>query len=378
MGAYSRSAGVGYREATPSTEVRLSAPPMRAAPILILLALVAAPAAEAKAPKLTVMTRNVYLGGNIAGPIPATDRADFERRASALWAAVHTTNFPARAKLLAREVKRTKPDLIGMQEVALWRRGADGVQDGTATPATIPVYDFLHSIVSELRRAGLRYRIASLHHEADLEAPVSEGYDVRLTMRDVVLMRVRKGLRLRHRLGANYKAVLQVPTAIGTLASRRGWTGADLALDGKRFRFLTTHLEAFSDDHRLRQAAELLRANGPVKHQKRVIVTGDINSDPTGATGAKPEAYRKFISAGLTDTWLSLRPLRPGFSCCFKQETIMDPPPAPFDHRVDHVFAKGKVRVLRGEVIGGDPDNRSPSGLWPSDHGGVVMTLRLR
>jgi hypothetical protein len=42
-----------------------------------------------------------------------------------------------------------------------------------------------------------------------------------------------------------------------------------------------------------------------------VIVTGDINSDPTGATGAKPDAYRKFISAGLTDTWLSLRPLRP-------------------------------------------------------------------
>ena len=55
----------------------------------------------------------------------------------------------------------------------------------------------------------------------------------------------------------------------------------------------------------------------------------------------------------------------------------MDPPPAPFDHRVDHVFSKGKVRVLRGEVIGGDPDNRSPSGLWPSDHGGAVMTLRL-
>ena len=33
----------------------------------------------------------------------------------------------------------------------------------------------------------------------------------------------------------------------------------------------------------------------------------------------------------------------------------MDPPPAPFDHRVDHVFAKGRLRVLRGRVVGNDP-----------------------
>ena len=109
-----------------------------------------------------------------------------------------------------------------------------------------------------------------------------------------------------------------------------------------------------------------------------MIVTGDINSDPTGATGADPAAYRKFIAAGLRDTWLSLEPLRPGFSCCFKTETIMDPPPAPFDHRIDHVFAKGRIGVLAGWVVGGDPANRTASGLWPSDHGGAVLALRLR
>ena len=93
--------------------------------LLISLAavIVAAPAAQAKSPKLTVMTRNVYLGGNIAGPIPAPNRDEFERSASVLWAAVRTTDFPARAKLLAREVKETRPDVIGLQEVALWRRG---------------------------------------------------------------------------------------------------------------------------------------------------------------------------------------------------------------------------------------------------------------
>ena len=49
-------------------------------------------------------------------------------------------------------------------------------------------------------------------------------------MRDVVLVRARKGLRIRRRPGANYAAVFEVPTAIGTLASKRGWGGADLSL----------------------------------------------------------------------------------------------------------------------------------------------------
>ena len=85
-----------------------------------------------------------------------------------------------------------------------------------------------------------------------------------------------------------------------------------------------------------------------------------------------------FTRAGLRDTWLLRNPQGSGNNCCLKQETIMDPPPGPFDHRVDHILAKGKLRVTGGEVIGGDPDNRTPSGLWPSDHGGAVITLRLR
>src|SRR5829696_7139580 len=251
---------------------------------LLAATVIAAPAHAATAPKLSVMTRNVYLGGDISKPIPAPDRAQFEQKATELWQAVVETDFPARARLLAREVRRTRPDVIGLQEVALWRRGPDGVRDGAATPATRRVYDFLALLRSRLAGAGQRYRVASVQTEADIEAPVSLGYDVRLTMRDVVLVRRRKGLRVRRALGANYDATLDVPTAIGTLSSRRGWAAADVTVGGRRVRVVTTHLEAFSDDHRLRQATELLGAGGPVRRPHRVIVTGDINSDPTGAT----------------------------------------------------------------------------------------------
>ena len=385
MGAYSRSAGVWFQRGHPlnrGTVVRT--PDARRCPILDLSWRSSPrPPQRRRRPKLTVMTRNVYLGGNIAGPIPATDRADFERRTSALWAAVHTTNFPARAKLLAREVKRTKPDLIGLQEVALWRRGPDGVQDGSATPATTPVYDFL-----ALARVG-----SSARGSATASPPLQprgrpRGADQPRLRRAADDARRRAHAHAqgpaRSATGSarNYKAVLRgADRRSARCASRRGWTGdRRRAATASASASSTTHLEAFSDDGTgWRQAAELLRGNGPVSAPER-------HGDPHRRHQLRPDRRhgreagglqrQVHLGAGLTDTWLLRNPLGPGFSCCFKQETIMDPPPGPFDHRVDHIFAKGRFKVC-GRGSAHDPANRT-AGLWPSDHGGGAMTLRLR
>jgi hypothetical protein len=82
--------------------------------------------------------------------------------------------------------------------------------------------------------------------------------------------------------------------------------------------------------------------------------------------------------AGLRDTWLVRNPKGRRNNCCLKQETITDPPPGSFDHRVDHILARGRFKVLRTRIVGTDPGNRAAAGLWPSDHGGGATTLRLR
>jgi endonuclease/exonuclease/phosphatase family metal-dependent hydrolase len=348
--------------------------------LTLTLALVPAGLAEAAKRKkkpvdVTVMTRNIYLGGNIFRPIGAPDLAEFERRAGELWTEVQGTDFPTRSKLLAREIKQTKPDLIGMQEVAVWRRGPDGVKDGATTPATRVVYDFLATLRRDLGRRGLRYSVAAKQQETNIEAPIDAGYDVRLTMFDVILVRKTRDLKVTKRLGENYAATIGVPTPAGTLTSTRGWTAIDATFKGKRLRFANTHLEAFADAPREEQAREFVGPGGPLRVKRQVIVTGDMNSDPEGRESPSG-AFDILAAGGLVDTWP--RRLGPGFTCCLEQSDARDPNTNGFDHRIDLIFAKPKLRTLSGKVVGAKLSDRAANGLWPSDHAGAVTKLRLR
>ena len=356
---------------------------LRRALLLLCLFTLALPAvaeaAKRKPVKLSVMTRNIYLGGDISKPIGTTTPAEFAQKNGEVWRTVQRTDFPARAKALAKEFRSRKPDIAGLQEVALWRKSPDGQSDGQQTASTIVVYDFLALLQAELRASGMKYRVAHSQREIDVEGPTDEGYDVRLTMRDVVLVRRRKGgVKIRRARGANYKARLVVPTAVGPTNVIRGYNSVDLTYAGRKFRFVNTHLEAFLDATRLAQANELVARGGPTRTSQPVILTGDMNSDRENADGADPAAYNAIRGGGFRDTWIDVKGRsNKGHSCCMNREDIMDPPPAPFDHRIDHVFEKGRYKAIRAVNIGGDANNRTPTGLWPSDHGGSVITLQL-
>jgi len=350
--------------------------------VAVLLALTAvagiAPAAEAAKKRLksdvTVMTRNLYLGTDLIPIALAPNQAQFEKAASDGFAQVKATNFPARSKLIAREIKRTKPDLIGLQETALWRTGP---KDGTATRATTVAIDYLKILRRALKQAGLRYSVVRVTNEADIEGPTQENYDVRLTMRDVILAKKRKGLKVVKRGGGNYSTNLAIPTVAGTFTSRRGYAFADMRLDGKRFRFVNTHLEAYGDQFRTPQAQQLVGPGGAARKRGRVILVGDMNSDPNGS---EPNAFNTLIAAGFKDTWARLHPGDPGLTSGLRPDLKDPPTPNPFnDSRIDHVLTKGRIKLLRATIVGKNPANsRTSTGLWASDHAGVVTKTKLK
>jgi len=345
-----------------------------------LFAVLASDASAAKkkaaGEKLTVMTRNIYLGGDIAAPVGATSRADFEQRAAALLQTVEKTNFPARAKLLAAEIKKSKADLIGLQEVALWRRGPDGLRDGPTTPATTVVYDFLKILQRELKAKKLKYRVGSTQNEADLEVPTSLGYDGRLTMRDVILVRKRKGLKVKKKGGKNYTNQISIPTQGGQFTVKRGYSYVDVRLKKKKLRFVNTHLESFLADNRNAQATQLVGKGGPLRKKTPTVLVGDINSDPFDDE-SDSGAYKIITEGGMKDSWRKLYGTKRANSCCLNNEDLSDTTAAGFDHFIDHTFYKGKIKPLKATTVGNTIKSRK-GGLWPSDHGGSYTRLLLR
>src|SRR5262245_64317447 len=99
---------------------------MRLRPLFLTLAiaLVAAPAAQAApAPRVTVMTRNLFLGADLIPLATTAPGAPFQQAAGQLFDEVKATDPDARMKLIAREIADAGPDLVGLQEVSLWRTG---------------------------------------------------------------------------------------------------------------------------------------------------------------------------------------------------------------------------------------------------------------
>ena len=163
---------------------------------------------------LTTSLASAATGQYSVGPVRAALSAStpcaalvaFGNANAKLWQTVVATNFPARAKLLAAEIDEREPDLIGLQEVAIWRNGPvelpnpNGSLGNFAQPnATQVDYDFLAGLLTELQAVGQRYEVVATTIEADVEgpaflgAPGLPGYtplaDHRLTMLDLILRR---------------------------------------------------------------------------------------------------------------------------------------------------------------------------------------------
>ncbi len=337
------------------------------------------------------MTRNLYLGANLTPAIGAGSLEAFVAANGQILREVVHNDFPTRAKGLAQEIIDKKPDLIGLQEVALWRTGPVNFDVLTEGPSATTVrYDYLEELLAELNAGKPRYEVVVSQNEFDFEAPGDEdpelalgpfGADIngRLTMRDVILARRGAGVRTWNAQGANFKALLPAPILGGVVPIVRGWTATDAKVRGSHpFRFVNTHLEAFNvpppaPNFRALQAAELVAPDGPATSSLPVVLVGDLNSDDDTVGPANQEAYNLLLAAGMVN-----RSTDDPLSCCLNSSLLGEfdgGSVADFDHQVDHILTRDPSKVLLREslVTGLFPVN----GFWNSDHAGVFSALRF-
>jgi endonuclease/exonuclease/phosphatase family metal-dependent hydrolase len=361
-----------------------------------------------KYPDVTVMTRNLYLGADLGPAIDATTVCGAIDAGGEILNQVDTTNFPERSKLLAKEIAKNKPDLVGLQEAALWREQTPS--DFSATPATQVKYDFLALLLSALKDQKAKYTVAVQQDEFDQELPADIDHndatgsgplascgadkDGRLTMRDVILVRKGSGVKTSHPDMGHFVNTYKVNLGgVLPISVTRGWVSVDAKVESTKktksakFHFVNTHLEAFGDPAiREAQARELFAPQGdydqgPLVTSKQLIFLGDINSGGpadkvgTGFTTAGDEGAYNALTQDFGMFNLGTRQ-----TCCYPDDNLSSAAIGSFrfDHTVDHVMAKPKLKQLDAKVTGTDPTVTTPSGLVSSDHGGLVSTLSLK
>jgi endonuclease/exonuclease/phosphatase family metal-dependent hydrolase len=333
-----------------------------------------------------VMTRNLYLGADLTPAILAPTLPQFIAANGQILREVTANNFPVRAKGLAGEILQAKPDLVGLQEVALWRTAPVNFEVLTKGPSATTVrYDYLAELLAELNKGPDRYEVVVVQNEFDLEAPGDEdgnpetgplGADIngRLTMRDVILARRGAGVETKNAQSANFTTNLVVTVAGAPVTVKRGWTATDARVRGTDwFRFVNTHLEAFQPLIRQAQAAELVAPTGPATSDLPVVLVGDLNSDDDTVEGADRLAYETLLAAGMVE-----RSTNNPLSCCLNSSLLAvgkGGSEADFDHQVDHIMTRDpeEITLESSAVSGIQPVN----GYWNSDHAGLFSALRF-
>jgi endonuclease/exonuclease/phosphatase family metal-dependent hydrolase len=302
---------------------------------------------------LTVATYNLYLGADLTVVFDVGSQEELTLRAGRVLDQVAATDFPARAGLIARSLVENRVDVVGLQEVARWSSAGDG-----AGPQVW--LDFCVVLLEALRREGETYDAHACTPSFHGGAVVGTTHTSVLG-HNVILVRRGSGVRVTGERVGGFGDRLQITTGTPDVVFEieRGWSAIDAEIDGTPFRFVNTHHEAWDERTRDAQRDELVDAlaagSGPV------VVVGDFNATPEQV--GMPVEY--------VDAW-TVADAGEGHTC----GRPADLRGGQLRHRIDYVWVRG-ARVERCWVVGGDEDDRTATGLWPSDHACVVARVRL-
>jgi endonuclease/exonuclease/phosphatase family metal-dependent hydrolase len=340
------------------------------------------PQARADNPHVvTVMTRNVDAGTDMNYVLAATDEQSLAIGMHLTIEELNASGFAQRAAKLADEIAAQQPDLIALQEVTLWRTGPI-----MQPPATNVLCDQLDLLMAELSKRKLHYGIAAIQSLMDVEAPAPiEGIDLRITDRDVILVRLdlpHSQFDVSNAQTHRYQAAFHFGSdLLGELVIQRGWMSVDVTTMKSKFRFVNTHLEqAYPGlpNGQETQAAQVQELLGTLASAGMpIILAGDFNANAEPGN-EHTGAVETIVAAGYTDTWKWANPADPGFTWpLFGEDQNSGSTIA--NERIDLIFTAGNIQRSFGQ----DPNvisvvRTGTSAPWASDHAGVVLRLRVQ
>ena len=262
-----------------------------------------------------------------------------------------------RAAAMAAEIAKQRPDFVALHEAFMLSAGG------------IVKADLLKSVVDDLQALGQPYALVGggTVNQEDLDL-TSFGVNFHLTDRDAILMRTDVDILIIGVQSQQFPTAITLPPPFNQITIHGGYVSVDAIVRGRPLRFVSVHLipnpgTILAHTHELLQLA----ANTTTLP---LVFGGDFNTTADDPSNPSYVIYQTLTNAGLTDAW---NPRRPGPTCC--QDPNLLNAQSKLDHRIDLILLRGAFAVENINLIGNKPSDRTPSGLWPSDHAGVVATL---
>ena len=247
--------------------------------------------AVASAPIFTVMSRNIYLGADVT--VAMKKIPNLPAAAQFMWDQESKTDFSKRAVILAKEITDANADVIGIQEATTWYCKENIFSKKTK------VLDFTDQLLKALNN---NYVIAQKGNttaynpgfsinpiplltkvnDAKSFKPLFDQNSASCGFETGDALLIRKSLADQVEAVGNvdYKATYSIVPVLMKIT--RGYTWADININGSKTRFVTTHLEAIWDENKIPNSA--IQANQLIDDLKNIttplVVMGDFNSDP--------------------------------------------------------------------------------------------------
>ena len=286
--------------------------------------------------RISVLTRNLYLGTDLTPLSEVSAPADVPVVGAQLWGEILASDFPSRAKVLAEQIIALAPDLVALQEVTLYRRQvpSDAATGNTTPNAEEVVLDFLASLMAELDARGSGYTVAGVATNADARAPGRRG---RGSLRPA-------GDRPRRHPGPGRRRDLELRAADvqrrAPAQCRRRARHVQARLqprrrDGGRGAF---HLRQHPPRDRARAPHSVRAGVGAGRRlqpdRRTAVLVGDYNSSPSKPT------YDNILDPAFTDPQPAVAPGNPGLTCC--QAADLMNPTSIADERIDLTLYRGR------------------------------------
>ena len=298
------------------------------------------------------MVRNVYLGADLIPLAAAPDRADVRaERGRALPDRRCATTSPRAPRRSPPRSAAHKPDLVALQEAAIWRDAARRTarrRRPTTSSTTRP-----RSCSRSWRRSACGTGSSAAATGSTSRRPTAPSQDVRLTQRDVIIARRGSKVKLGRTFAGGFTRALRPADRQSASAQQlRGWVGVDGTLAKRKFRFVDDAPRGLQPGHR--RASRWSRCSRPAARSRRRSASRSSSATSTPprrgnandrGTSRDASAYYAAIDAGFRN------PLPK------RRDVLLRRGPARHDATrletwIDHIVVRPRIRALRSGIVG--------------------------